>query len=148
MGDERWHVSDGGKVRQVVVRHVAAAEAGGGEALGARFIMVAYVRGGQQPFVTRDAHLFRAPPTEAQIDGLKAEAAQQREQMTQRMAAAARSEADLEQGRAERARKRREENLRVLRERMDRNWTLWHPACRPSHAHPLLTPPHGFEDLT
>ena len=30
---------------------------------------------------------------------------------------------------------------------MDRNWTLWHPACRPSHAHPLLTPPHGFEDL-
>jgi len=36
-------VSEGGKVRQVVVRHVAAAEAGGGEALGARFIMVAYV---------------------------------------------------------------------------------------------------------
>ena len=35
----------------------------------------------------------------------------------------------------------------MLRERMDRNWTLWHPACRPSHAHPLLTPPHGFEDL-
>ena len=31
---------------------------------------------------------------------------------------------------------------------MDRNWTLWHPACRPSHAHPLLAPPHGFEDLT
>ena len=50
------------------------------------------MRGGQQPFVTRDAHLFRTPPTEAQIDGLKAEAAQQREQMTQRMAAAARSE--------------------------------------------------------
>ena len=89
-------MSEGGKVRQVVVRHVAAAEAGGGEALGARFIMVAYVRGGQQPFVTRDAHLFRTPPTEAQIDGLKAEAAQQREQMTQRMAAAARFTAELQ----------------------------------------------------
>ena len=34
--------------------------------------MVAYVRGGQQPFVTRDAHLFRTPPTDAQIDGLQA----------------------------------------------------------------------------
>ena len=34
--------------------------------------MVAYVRGGQQPFVTRDAHLVRTPPTEAQIDGLQA----------------------------------------------------------------------------
>ena len=30
---------------------------------------------------------------------------------------------------------------------MDRNWTLWHPACRPSHAHPLLEPPQGFEDV-
>ena len=95
MGDERWHVSDGGKVRQVVVRHVAEAEAeagagaeaeagagaaGAGGAGGAlpmvpRFVMVAHVRGGQQPFVTRDAHLFRTPPTEAQLDGLKVEAA-------------------------------------------------------------------------
>ena len=88
-------MSDGGKVRQVAVRHVAEAEAGAGGEL-SRFIMVAHVRGGQQPFVTRDAHLFRTPPTEAQIDSLKVEAALHREQMTQRMAATAKSEAELE----------------------------------------------------
>ena len=159
-GEEVWYVTSGGHVRRVcilsgatdspmatpasgasagVTHHTGTGlkEAGGVDRPATQLYMVRYAHGAPAPFQAGASHLFRAPPTGAELSELE----------RLKRDAAEKPRGVLEAEKLERSRLRRLERLRLLQEQTATNWTLWHPLCRPPTAHRLLMPPAGDEDI-
>ena len=127
-GDEPFHVERTGKVRRVVVQHVTPGTARQGTV----HVMVSYKLGNNAPFVSEPSRLFSHPPTPEELAKLKADDAAAAE------GAKHEKHRRTEEEKAASAAQRREEAIRELKEQMARDWTLWHPSCRPKGAHSLV----------
>ena len=155
MGERVWHVSSGGHVRHVMVVGIAQSDPTTPAATSAAAFAavcgtadvrysVQYVKGAAAPFVAHAYRLFRTPPSSAQLATL---------QVQPRDSSAAGSlspEVTVEAEKAERmarSRARRLEKLRQLHEQAAKNWSLWHPQCRPSNAPVIAVAPSGFEEV-
>eukprot|EP00900_Chrysochromulina_parva_P017668 jgi/Chrpa1/25902/Chrysochromulina_OHIO_Genome00011899-RA len=158
-GDAAWYVTRAGHVRAVRVLcaaasiFAAATAADGSDAAkdGVAFVAeryaVEYLSGAGGPFVADAACVFRAPPSAEELARALEYAASSGVAFSQEDSAAAKSQQEFDAEKLARSRARRLEKLKLLHEQVARNWTLWHPACRPATAHPLLQTPAGFEEV-
>ena len=147
-GGTAWFVTAAGHVRQVRMLGEAAAFFAAGSdgaaaaaTAGPGAFAVEYVKGASAPFPAAAARVFRWPPSPTELAELHVSAP-----LPPRPADAKPQEL-LDAEKLARSRARRLEKLKLLQEQLARNWTLWHPVCRPTAAQQLLVPPPGLEVL-
>ena len=138
IGENVWYVSLAGHVRHVSVQAQADANAAGEPQL-----LVKYKTGSAPAFLAEAGRIFRQPPDDSALQELQRAAQAAKRLRSHRGGTGGWTEEE----KLERSRRRRAENLRLLKEQMARNWTLWHPQCRPAGAQPLIEPIPGFEDI-
>ena len=172
-GERVWHVSNSGHVRHVTV--VGVAEGAGSREQGAgashtpggsgswaaappgassrmHGVMseprysVQYVQGAAAPFVAHAARLLRTPPSATQLATLQLQSTPSLPESAAAVGERTAAEAEKAE-RIARSRARRLDKLRQLHEQTAKNWSLWHPQCRPPSAPVMAIAPAGFEDV-